>query len=236
MELINKTDQKITFSAEMSDSLANAIRRYLHHIPVLAIDEVEISKNDSPLYDETIAHRIGLVPIKTNKSTKQEYEVNLSVKGEKTVYSGDITGNAEVVHDKILLDILNKGKELELKGTVRAGTGAEHAKFSPGLMFYRNECEIKMSKDHLEEVQRICPHVKIEEKGQNIIVHDNKEREVCDVCEGIADKSGEKAEVTEKDNQIITIESFGQLPVEKMFEQSIEALKKDLDTVSKELK
>lgn len=236
MKLINKTNQKLTFSVEMSDSLANAIRRYVHQIPILAIDEVEISKNDSPLYDETIAHRIGLVPIKTNKSTKQEYEVSLSVKGEKTVYSGDITGNVEVVYDKIPLDILNQGKELELKGTVRAGKGAEHAKFCPGLMFYRNECEIKLPNDLMEEVKRICPHVKIEGKGQNIIIHDNKEKEVCDVCEGLAHKNGEKAEVTEKNNQIITIETFGQLPVEKIFKQSIETLKKDLDTVSKELK
>jgi len=239
MESLNKTEQKLTFSAEISDSLANAIRRYLHHIPVLAIDEVEISKNDSPLYDETLAHRMGLIPIKTNKSTKQEYEVTLSVKSdqnEKTVYSGDIEGNAEVVYDKIPLTLLNKGKELEIKGTVRAGKGAEHAKFSPGLMFYRNECEIKLPSDLMEEVKRICPHVKVEEKGQNIIVHDNKEREVCDVCEGLAAKNGEKAEITEKDNQIVSIETFGQLPVEKMFEQSIESLKKDLEDVSKKLK
>ena len=159
-----------------------------------------------------------------------------SDRDNKTVYSGDIEGNAEVVYDKIPLTLLNKGKELEFKGTVRAGTGVEHAKFSPGLIFYRSECEIKMNKNHLEEIQRICPHVKIEEKGQNIIVHDNKEKEVCDVCEGIAHKSGEKAEVTEKGNQIITVETFGQLTVEKIIKQSIEKLKKDLDTVSKELK
>src|SRR6056297_1558724 len=122
MEKINKTEQKLTFSVEIEDSLANAIRRYVYHVPVLAIDEVEISKNESPLYDETLAHRIGLVPIKTNKSTKKEY--------------------------KITLNVLNKGKEIALKGTVRAGRGVDHAKFSPGLVIYRSECEIKMDKNH----------------------------------------------------------------------------------------
>src|SRR6056297_1998188 len=105
MKLINKTNQKLVFSAEIEDSLANAIRRYIYRIPILAIDEVEISKNDSPLYDETLAHRIGLIPIKTNKSTSKEYEVSLKVKGEKTVYSGDLQGEVEVVHEGIPLDI-----------------------------------------------------------------------------------------------------------------------------------
>jgi len=238
MEKINKKDQKLVFSAEISESLANSIRRYIYHIPVLAIDEVDISKNDSPLYDETIAHRIGLVPIKTNKSTKKEYEVELKVKAEqqKTIYSGDIKGDVEVVYENIPLTILNKGKELEIKGIVRAGRGAEHSKFSPGLMFYRKECDIKMNKDFLEEVKRICPDANIEEKGQNIIIHDNGEREVCDVCEGLADKKGDKAEVTEKDNLIISLESFGQLPVESLFKDSIKNLKQDLEKVSKELK
>src|SRR6056297_2745048 len=160
MEKINKTEQKLTFSVEIEDSLANSIRRYVYHIPVLAIDEVEISKNDSPLYDETLAHRMGLVPIKTNKSTKKEYEINLKIKGDRenqTVYSGDMQGEVDIVYDKIPLTLLNKGKELEIKGTVRAGKGEDHAKFSPGIMFYRNECEIKMSNNLIEEVKRICP-------------------------------------------------------------------------------
>ena len=53
MEVIDKKENQITFKAEISDSLANSVRRYLNQIPVLAVDEVEIYKNDSPLYDET---------------------------------------------------------------------------------------------------------------------------------------------------------------------------------------
>ena len=53
MKIIDKKDNQITFSAEVDESLANAVRRYVDQIPILAIDEVEISKNDSPLYDES---------------------------------------------------------------------------------------------------------------------------------------------------------------------------------------
>ena len=54
-------------------SYANAIRRTGQEIPVLAIDTVEFSKNDSVLYDEILAHRIGLIPLEADKTfTSQE--------------------------------------------------------------------------------------------------------------------------------------------------------------------
>jgi DNA-directed RNA polymerase alpha subunit len=68
MKVITKKNNQITFSAEVDESLANAVRRYVDQIPILAVDEVEISKNDSPLYDETVAHRIGMIPLKMDKS------------------------------------------------------------------------------------------------------------------------------------------------------------------------
>ena len=41
MKIIEKKDNQITFSAEVDESLANAIRRYVDQIPILAIDEIE---------------------------------------------------------------------------------------------------------------------------------------------------------------------------------------------------
>ena len=47
MKTVIKTNEKIVFSTEMSTSLANAIRRSASNIPILAVHEVEIEKNDS---------------------------------------------------------------------------------------------------------------------------------------------------------------------------------------------
>ena len=63
----NKNSEKLNFKTKIGISLANAIRRSVNNIPVLAIDSIEISKNDSALYDEMIAHRMGLVPLKNEK-------------------------------------------------------------------------------------------------------------------------------------------------------------------------
>ena len=140
MKLINKKENKIMFTAEIEESLANAIRRYMNQIPVLAVEEVEISRNDSPLYDETIAHRIGLIPIKTDETVnvKKTPKLKLNVKDEGMVYSSELKGNFNIVYEKIPITTLNKGQELNIIASVKEGKGEEHAKFSPGLMFYRN--------------------------------------------------------------------------------------------------
>ena len=67
METITKTPEEITFTSKLNVSLANAIRRSVGEIPILAIVEADIYKNDSALYDEIIAHRLGLLPIKNQK-------------------------------------------------------------------------------------------------------------------------------------------------------------------------
>ena len=63
----DKKQGKISFLTDMNISLANAIRRGVLEIPTMAIDEIEIVQNDSALYDEILANRIGLIPIKTSK-------------------------------------------------------------------------------------------------------------------------------------------------------------------------
>jgi DNA-directed RNA polymerase subunit D len=67
MEKIQKSKDKIIFKTDMNIPLANAIRRSANEIPILAINEVDIYKNDSVLYDEFLAHRIGLIPLKNQK-------------------------------------------------------------------------------------------------------------------------------------------------------------------------
>ncbi|MDP2673074.1 MAG: hypothetical protein Q8O84_04645 [Nanoarchaeota archaeon] len=233
MELIKKKTDKLIFSAEMDNSLANAIRRYISQIPIVAVDEVEISKNDSALYDETLAHRIGLIPLKAKKQTGK---IKLDSKKEGIVYSGELKGDAEVVYDKIPITLLDKGQELEIKATLKSGRGFEHAKFSPGLMFFRNILELKIDKKFKDRIKKVCPNANIKESENQIIIIDDQEEEISDVCAGIVEKTGEKPEIKELPELIIKLESFGQISTEAIFEKSIDELRKDLEEVSKKLK
>ncbi len=237
MEIIKNQENKIVFLEKIEDSLANAIRRYVGRIPILAIDEVEILKNGSPLYDETLAHRIGLVPIDSKKINKsKEYDVSLKTKKEGYVYSGEIEGDVNVVYDKIPLTFLDKGQELEIKGTVRAGAGKNHAKFSSGMIFFRNSCEITLNKKYFDQIKKVISENEIREKGEKITLIDNKEKEICDFCEGVAEKQGDRAEIKEGEEIIISIESYGQIPSKEIFKESIKNLKKDLEELSQKIK
>ena len=238
METIQTKENQITIAANINETLANSIRRYVNEIQVLAIDEVEIHQNGSPLYDETLAHRMGLVPFKTEKDYKDDTEIKITLKkkGPGIVYSGDIKSDAKVVFDKIPLTLLKANQEMDVKGTARLGKGSYHTKYAPGFIFYRHATEITLDKSLLSDIKKICPNNEIKEKGDKIIVIDNKAKDVCDICEGIADKNKKTADVKIGENLIITVESFGQIDAKDIFKKSIEALKKDLQDVSKKLK
>ena len=154
-----KNDNKMTIRIDISDSLANSIRRYVNEIQVLAVNEVEIIKNDSALYDETIAHRIGLIPLKNEKvfDEKRGGYLKLSVNKQGIVYSKDLKGSLSVVYENMPITNLEKDQEIELIAEVNYGKGIEHAKYIPGFMYYKNLKEIK-SGSKGQEINDILSH------------------------------------------------------------------------------
>jgi len=155
MTTILKTPEKLIMRLGCSYSLLNAIRRSVEEIPILAVDDVEIFKNDSALYDEFLAHRIGLVPLKMDSKMSSKTEISLKLKktGPCTVYSKDLIGSVNDVYKEIPLTILEKGQEIELVATARLGLGVKHAKHSPGICYYRHLLKIK-SNSKIDEIIR----------------------------------------------------------------------------------
>ena len=149
IKIKNINDEKITFATDMPISLANAIRRSINYIPILAIDELEISKNDSAVYDEILAHRVGLVPLKNEELKfsdecdckgkgcgKCTIKLKLKAKGPKIVHSSELSPKTNSILD-IPITILDKNQELEFVAIARMGRGKEHAKHSPGILYYK---------------------------------------------------------------------------------------------------
>jgi DNA-directed RNA polymerase subunit D len=238
MKIIDKKNNQITFSVEIDESLANAIRRYVDEIPIMAIDEVEISMNDSPLYDETIAHRMGLIPLKNDKkSSGKDEPIKLITKKEGIVYSEDLDGKIKPVYDKIPITVLKKGQEIEILATARAGKGNEHVKFSPGLMFYRNLMKIKIDKDCPKEIVNACPKGVLKLDNGKISVVDENKCDMCEECIEACRKMGKSSiELIPTGELVITVESFGQIDEEDIFKRAIELLKEDLKEAEKKLK
>jgi DNA-directed RNA polymerase subunit D len=231
MEVIEKKPEKLVLRLDVSEPLANALRRSVAEVPTLAIDEVEIYKNDSALYDEVLAHRLGLVPLKTEKSmtAKTEVELKLSKTGPCTVYSSDLKGNAEVVFGKIPLTLLGEGHKLELVATARLGKGINHAKHIPGLCYYRHILEVTSNSEIDKIVQSGHGLIKPEKKGS---------KWVCDLRESEVDviKLLNADAVKESSELLFVVESYGNMDAKDVFLKSIEALGDNLDYVVKELK
>jgi DNA-directed RNA polymerase subunit D len=132
---------------------ANALRRIcLNGVPVFAIDTVDIIENSSVLADEGLAHRLALIPLKTDLSRFVEPS-KCECKSEtgcsncrvmlvldtdesdttRTVLSNELTSEDEdvkPVSDKIPIIQLAPGQRVKLEAYARLGRGEEHAKWN----------------------------------------------------------------------------------------------------------
>jgi len=135
-------------------SYANAIRRIaISQVPTMAIDDVVILENSSVMFDELIAHRLGLIPLKTDLDRFNLPEdcdckialgcpkcrVLLVLDAEatdkvKTVTSGDLVSEdpeIKPISDTIPIVKLAPGQKVKLEAYARLGKGIEHAKWQP---------------------------------------------------------------------------------------------------------
>jgi len=134
---------------------ANALRRaMIAEVPKLAIDEVNIHENTSLLYDEQLALRLALIPLKTDLSDYgADDRVSLTLKaispareGYTMVYSKELISsepNVEAAFGNIPIVKLNSSErevgsmksvarqKIALEAIAKLGRGKEHAKWQP---------------------------------------------------------------------------------------------------------
>jgi DNA-directed RNA polymerase subunit D len=235
MELKEKSAEKIVFVSNTNISLANAIRRSIDEVPILAISEADIYKNDSALYDEIIAHRLGLIPLKNQKMKEGEvveYKLKAKGDGEGIMIEAKELGD-DVVYPETPIVLLGEGQEIELVAKARAGIGIDHARFSPGLFTYKHLAKISISGEGEKhtELAEMYPEV-FEMFGEKIKVKDASacelDQEDMETYPGIS--------IDFDDNLVFSIESWGQIEAKEIFTEACKALKNNLSIVSKAIK
>lgn len=245
-----KDKDKLSFEIDSTDiTYANTLRRlFMNQVPVMAVEDVEFRKNDSGLYDEMVAHRLGLVPFKTDLKTynlpseckckgkgcgRCQLKMTLRAKGPCTVYSGDIkTKDPKIkpVFSKMPIVKLLEGQQLELEATAVMGIGKAHAKWSPCLAYYRELVDIHIFKqpDNKEEIAEQCPKGIFIAKNDKLEVVRDKIIE-CNLCNACVDLGGGKIKVEPKNAYFMTVESWGQLEPREIVIAAIDAYDKQLD-------
>jgi len=76
IKIVDKNEYFARLTIEGADSaFMNSLRRIiLSEVPAMAIDEVVVIENSSMLHDEILAHRLGLIPLKTDLDSYNLHE------------------------------------------------------------------------------------------------------------------------------------------------------------------
>jgi DNA-directed RNA polymerase subunit D len=245
LEVRKLTDEEMEFLLSGADpAFANALRRaMLREVPIMAIDEVEFTVNDSAVYDEVLAHRLALIPLRTpegyslpgecgckeGRCPKCSVTFQLKCEGPAVVMSGDLKSSDEEVkpvRDSIPILRLAEGQHVQLTAIARLGFGREHAKWQPGLVTYKYMPVFELDEgacDGCGTCIRSCPRnllQLVEDKPKIIDV------ERCSMCRACAEACPRKAIGVSGDPTrfLFRVESTGALPPERILLKALDAL------------
>ncbi|MCS7114331.1 MAG: DNA-directed RNA polymerase subunit D [Nitrososphaerota archaeon] len=263
IKVLEKDDRSIRLLIRGVDApFINALRRdVIAEVPCMAIDEVVIIENSSVLHDEIIAHRLGLIPLKTDLDSynlpekcpcQSEFGCNLcrvtltldreAKEGTITVYSGELVSenpNVAPVSDKIPIIKLAKGQKLRLEAYARLGKGKNHAKWQPvSMSAYKYLPQLKIDAkrcDTCGKCVEIC-HRKVLAKSEGKIeIRDMLACTLCQDCVDVCPKKPPAIEVGWEENAFIfSLESTGALPPEKILTEAVKILDEQLEEFAKQ--
>ena len=154
LKVLSKDSKKISVGLkDIPLQYANALRRVcLNGIPVFAIDTVDIIENTSVFPDEGLAHRLGLIPLKTDvEGYNEPHECSCDSEAgcsnckvmlvldsgdsdaTRTILSSELTSEDESIKpisDNIPIVHLAPGQKIKVECYARLGRGTEHAKWN----------------------------------------------------------------------------------------------------------
>jgi DNA-directed RNA polymerase subunit D len=261
VNVISLTEDTVRFIIEGVDTpFINALRRTLiSEVPCMVIDDLFIFDNSSVIPDEQLANRIGLVPLKTdldNYIRPEKCDCGSDLGCEKcrtvltldvestdevvTVTSGDLESadpNVVPVSPGIPLTKLAPGQAVRLEAYARLGEGKTHAKWQPvSSAVYQHVSELEIDEKTCTACGKCaesCPSGVLEIQDGKLKIVDVNACTLCGECtkacpvEPAAINQGMKP-----DAFIMTVESTGCMPPEKLVQEAVKILKAKLSEFS----
>lgn len=253
IEILEKDDVSLRLRIEGTNAaFMNTLRRIiLSEVPSMAVDDVVIIENSSTLQDEFLAHRIGLMPLKTDLDTynlpenckcKSEFGCNLcrvslilDVEAEDhtiTVYSGDFKSeNPSVVpvSNKIPIVKLAPEQKIRLEAYARLGKGEDHARWQPvSMCAYKYMPIIRVDTklcDLCGDCIKTCPQNVLIKTGSEIEIRNIENCTLCQDCVDACKKTPNAVKVTWDENSFIfNLESTGALSPERILREGLNIL------------
>ena len=260
IEILEMEDTRAKLLIYNADpQLVNALRRTLiADIPKMAIEFVDfhlgpigsgesgrVADGSSPLFDEIIAHRLGLIPIPTDLDMfrfKDECEhgpeescelctitYTLHKVGPCTVYSGDlepVNGGQYRPKDPLIPIVkLDEGQAIYITAYAVLGTAKEHAKWQVtngvGYQYYPTVILDSGKCSACDRCLEICPKNVFEKAGDEVVVRNPENCSLCGACVRECDGVTIKEDRTKF---ILRYETDGSLSAKETLEYALEIL------------
>ncbi|PUA32202.1 MAG: DNA-directed RNA polymerase subunit D [Zestosphaera tikiterensis] len=259
VEVIEKDEKTVKLKFKgVPLQILNALRRAaLEYVPTMAVDLVVFRDNTSVLHDEIIAHRLGLIPLKSDEALNKykSPEECVDVKPEesldcyahltleastgpdevKDIYSGDLKPvtdpKVRPAYDRIPIVRLGPRQSIALDAYARLGRGVEHIKWSPATIStvtYLAQINVDVSKCNLcGKCVEVCPREALAIEGNVLKTYEDR----CIICrQCVRVCPTEAIDVTHKEDEyILTIESSGALRPERIVFEALKIVASKLD-------
>lgn len=252
IKVLRKKGDVLTFLLEgSSPAFANALRRIMiSEVPSMAVEWVDFNYNSSVIFDEIIAHRLGMIPMKFDPGKFSLHdECRCGGKGcslcqvvfalEKTgpgiAYSGDLKSSNRAVKptdSRFPIVELLKGHSIRLEAIARLGPGKKHARWQAANASYQyypmisgGECK------NASKVVSECPTGALKLKYKKIDFKDPLLCNLCRKCEEVC--SGELKISGDSTRFIFRVESISGLEPAQIAEKAAEILEKKAEEFKK---
>lgn len=243
----------------VNHAFLNALRRTLiAEVPKLAIDDVTVYDNTSALFDEMLAHRLGLLPVPTDLGLFNFRDAcvcggegcpsctvlfTLSKEGPGMVTSGDLSPadpRFAVVDPDIPIVKLLEGQRVMLEAAAVLGHGSTHAKWSTiTAMGYREAPKVKVGNGTVppaaaSEMEKLAPENSVRIEDGKIRVLD--EERAFDFLTAVSDRYdlGFVTLSEEKDAFVVVVETDGSLSPKAAVQHAVSLLADKLKALETE--
>jgi len=257
IQVLNKNESAIKFVLEeISPAFAGSLRRMMmSEVPTMAIEWVDFKKNDSALYDELLANRLGQIPLTFDKKaynlpeeckcegkgcSRCQVKLTLKKTGPSMIYSEDLKSKSKDVRpafEKIPIVELFEGQELEFEAIAQLGLGKTHAKWQAAVVGYKNRTNIVIDKscDICAKCVERCLKKTLKIEGNKIVVENPFECNLCMECVDACPKSCIKVEPIEN-SFIFNVETVSGITPEEIVLDAIDVLEDKIKEFGKGLK
>ncbi len=247
VKFLERGERRIKFIVEGTDNrFMNTLRRYAYgEVPTMAVDVVRFQENTSGMYDEVLAHRIGLIPLTYDPDVysygdKKKVTLVLEKEGPCVVRAGDMKSTDESVKpvfEDIPIITLLEGQKLKFEADAILGKGKDHAKWQAAIVGYKNIPQIRINKQKCSVCKKcvaVCPKKVLVMKDGTIGVENSINCDLCNRCVEIC-PDGAISVSFDRNSFYVDIESVSGLSAEAVLKMALSEMRDTAEKIKADL-